>query len=113
MEHSSGNNGQSFHGHESPKTSVTTDNLVDFMQAQALRRPVKEIQQHTGLSKKQVENIRQGVSGVSGKTLTNWIIADPQFGAAYAEWVGMIRPGEAEFAGALTQAFNAFQRRQS
>jgi hypothetical protein len=111
MEHSQGNNGLKLCGHESPKTSVTTDNLVDFVQARALRKPVKEIQRDTGLSKKQVENIRQGISGVSGKTLTNWCISDPDFAADYMAYVGLIRPGEAEFAGAFTRAVGAFQRR--
>jgi hypothetical protein len=112
MEHSQGNSGQTFRGSESAKTSVTTDNLVDFVQARALRKPVKEIQRDTGLSKKQVENIRQGISGVSGRTLTNWCISDPAFAAEYMAYVGLILPGEAEFAGALTQAFNAYQRKQ-
>jgi hypothetical protein len=65
----------------------------------------------TGLSIQQVKNLRLGLSGVSGKTLTNWIRNCPEFAGAYAEYVGLVRPGEAEFAGALTQAFQAYQRR--
>ena len=113
MKHSHGNSGTKFQGLESPRSSVTTDNLVDFVQAQALRRPVKTVQRDTGLSKKQVENIRQGLSGVSGKTLTNWCINNVEFAADYAEFIGLILPGEAEYTGAVTRLANATARRQA
>lgn len=97
-----------------PKTSShdTTDDLVDFVRARAVRYQQKELARLTGLSLKQVQNLRLGLSGVSGKTLTNWCKNCPTFAGEYAEYVGLIRPGEAEFSGALTKAFNAYQRRK-
>jgi len=112
MDISKANRSPNFRGHTSPKTStVTTDNLVDFVRAKAILYPVKHLQAITGLSKKQVENIRQGVSGVSGVTLTRWIMGDPDFAGQYAEWVGLVRPGEAETATALTKLVNTIVRR--
>lgn len=113
VETSHGKNGHSPRGHESPSSSVTTDNLVDFCQQQALRRPVKEVQRTTGLSKKQVENIRQGLSAVSGRTLTNWIKNDPDFAGDYAEFSGIIRPGEARWASMITRLANEVARNDS
>lgn len=115
MVKSQANEGLNFRGHESPKTSgahVTTDNLVDFVQARAVGYPVKKLQAITGLSKKQVENLRQGISGPSGVTLTRWIMNDPEFAGSYAEYVGLVRPGEAETAGALTRLVNAAVRQR-
>lgn len=95
------------------KTSdhVTTDTLVDFTRARAIQYQQKELAKITGLSIQQVKNLRLGISGVSGKTLTNWIKNCPTFRAQYAEWVGIIQPGEAEMSAALTHLFNARARR--
>src|SRR6185312_2255373 len=97
-------------GHESPNSSVTTDNLVDFCSAFARKHPIKRTQAATGLSKKQVENIRQGLSGVSGTTLTRWIMGDIEFMAEYLEWTGTILPGDGDKAKALTLLVNAHVR---
>ncbi len=107
---SQGKRSLTLHGHESPKTSVTTDNLVDFCRAYAVRKSVKQVQAATGLSKKQVENIRQGLSGVSGTTLTRWIMGDLEFMAEYAEWVGIVRPGDGDKAKALAMLVNSYVR---
>lgn len=96
-----------------PKTSghISTDNLVDFVRERAILYRQKELAGITGLSLKQVQNLRMGISGVSGKTLTNWCRNDPVFAAEYAEYVGIIKPGEAEMSAALSRVINAAVRR--
>lgn len=113
MEKSQPKSAGNFTGLNTPKTSGndTTDTLVDFVQAKAILYRQKELARITGLSLKQVQNLRLGISGVSGKTLTNWIRNCPNFAAQYAEYVGLIRPGEAEMSAALTQVINAAVRR--
>lgn len=93
-------------------THETTDSLVDFVKAKAVMYQQKELARITGLSIQQVKNLRLGLSGISGKTLTNWIKNCPEFAGAYAEHVGIVRPGEGEYSGALTRAFQAYQRRR-
>ena len=115
MDSSQGNTNRNFRQEKEPKTSdhLSTDNLVDFVQAQAIHYRQKELARITGLSLKQVQNLRMGVSGISGKTLTNWIKNCPQFAGAYAEYVGIIRPGEANMSEALTRLANAIARREA
>ena len=111
MRASQGKNALNFRGQLTPESSVTTDSLVEFCRSYATRYPVTHIQRVTGLSRKQVENIRQGISGVSGTTLTRWIVNDRDFAGEYAEWVGLIRPGESRLASALSSVFSEYQGR--
>lgn len=107
---SQGNKSRTVRGPESPPCSVTTDDFTDFCAQQARKKPVKVVQRKTGLSKKQVENIRQGLSAVSGRTLTNWILNDTDFAGDYAEYAGIIRPGDARWASAITNLANEVAR---
>lgn len=86
--------------------------LLDFLSAQARRRPVKEVALASGLDPRTVKNLRAGERGISLERLVEWCARDPQFAAAFAEHIGVLRPGEAEIAGALTMAVNAYVRRQ-
>jgi hypothetical protein len=95
------------------KARLGTGDLCDWL-ADALRnKPAKEISDDAGCGVRTAENAKQGRHMLSPKHLANLQINDPIFAAAWAEYVGIIRPGEAEFAGAITQAFNAYQRRGS
>jgi len=83
----------------------------DWLAAQLARRSVSDVVASTGMSEKAVQNIRQRKAKISFDNLVELCRDDPAFGAAFCEHIGLLRPGEAEFAGALTQAFNAYQRR--
>lgn len=83
-----------------------------FLQDQARKRPVKEVARCSGLDPKTVKNLRAGERGISCEKLVEWCARDPQFAAAFAAHIGVLRPGEAEIAGALTMAVNAYVRRQ-
>lgn len=85
----------------------------DWLAAQISQRSVAEVVASTGMTDKAVQNIRRRKSKISFDNLVDLCRTDPEFAAAFAEYVGLILPGEAEFAGALTNAFNAFQRRKA
>jgi hypothetical protein len=65
------------------------------------------------MTEKAVQNIRRRKSKISFDNLVDLCRDDPAFAAAFADHIGLLRPGEAEFAGALTQAFNAYARRSA
>ena len=102
---------RSFRG-DPRQVSSKTENR-DWLQSQASSRPVQQVSDDSGLSAKAVENLRRGQNKIGFDALVDWCRNDPEFAAAFAEHIGLILPGEAEFAGALTRAFNAYQRRRA
>jgi hypothetical protein len=97
-------------GRNGNKSRIGTDDLSDWL-ADALRnKSAKEIAEDAGCGVRTAENAKQGRHSLSGKHLANLQMNDADFAAAWAVYVGLIRPGEAEFAGALTKAFNAYER---
>lgn len=109
-----GLNDRSISGHRRQNTSIrdVKSENQDWLAAQVARRSVQDVVDATGMTDKGVQNIRQRKAKISFDNLVELCRNDPGFAAAFAEHVGLILPGEAEFAGALTNAFNAFQRRQ-
>lgn len=84
----------------------------DWLKQQAAQHSAKSGSDLTGLAPKAFQNIREGQNKISFDNLVEWCRNDPSFAAAFAEHVGLILPGEAEFAGAITHAVNAYMRRQ-
>lgn len=99
-------------GRERKNTSLRDPKLANqnWLSAQIAKRPVGEVVNSTGMSDKAVQNIRQRKCKISFDNLVDLCRADPDFAAAFAKHVGLIREGEAEFVAALTKAENAFQR---
>ena len=95
-----------------PNTSPDekTANIV-FVSKWARRYSAKEGAAIAGMTPNGFKKLQLGECTVSFDRLTQWCKNDPEFAAAYAAHIGLIRPGEAEFAGALTRAFNAYGRR--
>jgi hypothetical protein len=89
---------------------VSTKEFTDWVRQQAQNYTEKQLAEITGLSLKAAANLRAGKSGCIGTTLANWCMNDPVFGAAYAEHVGIIPAGHAEFHARVTQAILASQR---
>jgi hypothetical protein len=85
----------------------------DWLAAQIANRSVADVVASTGMTEKAVQNIRRRKSKISFDNLVDLCRDDPAFAAAFADHIGLLRPGEAEFAGALTQAFNAYARRSA
>lgn len=112
MAYSLGTKPRSFHGDPRPKISEGRNSHGDWLSAQLTQRTEKEVASKTGMTPKAVGNLRQRRNKISFDNFVELCIADPAFAAAFAEYVGLLRPGEAEFAGALTHAFHAYQRRQ-
>jgi hypothetical protein len=92
--------------------AVVKGDNVAFLRSQARRIAAKEGAERTGMSPKGFQKLQQGENTISFDKLIEWCRNDPMFAAAFAEHVGLVLPGEAEFSGALTQAFNAYQRKQ-
>ena len=103
---------RSVSGHRRQNTSIrdVKQENQDWLAAQFAQRQVSEIVDDTGMTDKAVQNIRQRRAKISFDNLVELCRNDPNFAAAFAEHIGLLRPGEAEFAGALTNAFNAFKR---
>lgn len=97
----------------SPNSSIrdAKQENQDWLAARIAREPVCEIVDKTGMTERAVHNIRQRKSKISFDNLVEYCRNDPEFAADFAAYVGLIKPGEAEFAGALTAAFNAYKRR--
>jgi len=89
---------------------VSTKDFTDWVSDQAQRYSEKELADLIGSSVKAAQNIRLGKSGCIGTTLANWCRNDQMFAAAYAEYVGLIHPGQADFVGRVSQAVLASQR---
>lgn len=83
----------------------------NWLAAQISQRSVAEVVESTGMSEKAVQNIRRGKSKINFDNLTDLCRDDPAFAAAFAEHIGLLRPGEAETAEAVTRLVNAIVRR--
>jgi hypothetical protein len=112
---SNGSNGRRVIGQRRQNTSARDEKLEnqDWLAAIIASRSVQHVIDGTGMNAKAVQNIRQRKSKISFDNLVSLCRSDPEFAAAFCEYIGVLRPGEAEFAGALTKAFNAYQRRQA
>lgn len=86
------------------------DENRDWLAGQFAQRTDKDVIASTAMTGKAVQNIRQRRSKISFDNLVDLCRNDPDFAAAFGEHIGLLRPGEAEIAGALTQAFNAYMR---
>jgi len=103
---------RSVSGHRRKNTSADAkNNRGDWLSAKISEYSVQEIVDATGMTEKAVQNIRRRKSKMSYDNFCELCEHRPEFAAAWAEHVGLLRPGEAEFAGAITHAFNAWQRR--
>lgn len=113
MDHSRGDLPNTVLGKNYPKSSGATakEANVVFFQKWAQRYPAKEGARLSGMSPKGFQKIQAGECLPSCEKLTNWCQNDVEFAAAYAAHVGLILPGEAEYAGAFTRAVNAYVRR--
>lgn len=111
MHSSRGNTDRTLRGDRRNQTSrLSTRDFTDWLKGHAQKYTAKELADITGLSVKAAENIRAGLAGASGTTLSTWCMNDKLFAGAYAEYVGLIRPGHAEFVARVSQAVLASQR---
>lgn len=88
----------------------TTRSVVVFLTDYFRDTPAKEIAKLAGIGIRSAEGIKQGRQTFSMASLERAHRADPDFAAAWAAHVGLLLPGEAEYAGAATRAHNAWLR---
>lgn len=105
---------RTFHGDPRPKTSIANGKRDhgDWLVENMAKAPEKVRADQSGLTPKAVGNIRQRRNKISWDNFVELCLADPDFGASFCEYIGVLNPGEAEVAGALTRAVNAYQRKQ-
>jgi hypothetical protein len=103
-----------FHGvRKRNKSRIGTGDLTDWLADVLRNKSAKEIADNAGCGIRTAENVKQGRNSLSGKHLASLQMNDPDIAAAWAEYVGLILPGEAEYAGAVTKAVNAGIRRKA
>jgi hypothetical protein len=97
---------------ENGQNSSERDADIIFISEYAKRFSAKDGAKLANMSPSGFKKIQSGDNAIRYENLTFWLKRDPVLAAEYAAHIGLIRPGEAEFAGALTHAFNAYARRQ-
>ena len=96
---------------ENSSLPAEKSNNVHFVQSWARHYSAKEGAAIVGMTPNGFKKVQLGESSISFDRLVQWCKNDPDFAAAYAAHVGLILPGDAGFAGALTKAVQAYQRR--
>lgn len=112
MNFSRTNLGPTVRAETAPK-NYTEDADVIFISDYAKRLTAKEGAKRAGMTPNGFKKLQSGETAISYKKLTHWLKSDPELAGKYAEHIGLIRPGEGEYAGALTRAFNAHARIQA
>lgn len=92
------------------RNRISTHDFSDWLKLQLRDLSAKEISELAGCGIRAAENVKQGRNNFMSSHFATLCSNNPKIGAAYAEFVGVILPGEAEFAGAFTQAVNAYVR---
>lgn len=82
----------------------------DWLAAQIARLPIAEVVAITGMTETAIGNVRRGKAKLNFDNSTAIFRAHPELGFAYMEYLGLIRPGEAEAAAAYTRFVNAAVR---
>lgn len=108
-----GLNDRSVSGHRRKNTSADAKNeRGDWLSAKISEYSVEEIVASTGMTPKAVQNVRRRKSKLSYDNFMELCVNRPEFAAAWAEQVGLLRPGEAETAAAITRFVNTVVRRE-
>lgn len=92
---------------------ASTSDLNAWWQDILSNIPAKEIARDAGCGVRTAENVKQGRNGFAPAYMTTFFMNNPKIGAAYAEYVGVILPGQAEYADAITNFANAIARQQA
>lgn len=113
MGNSLGKTDRTFHG--DPRVNITDrkQRNQDWLAKKASERSEKEIGEVTGMSPRAVGNLRQRRNKISFDNFVDWCLNDPKFAAEFAEYIGLLRQGEAEVAAAVTSLANAIARRDA
>lgn len=92
------------------RNRITTRDFSNWLTEQLRGLTAKEISDLAGCGVRAAENVKQGRNNFMSAHFATLCANSPKIAAAYAEHVGLILPGQAEFAGAFTQAVNAYVR---
>lgn len=110
MEHSLGKTPRRVHADSDVNIAERKKKNQDWLARQASKRSEVEVADATGMSPRAVGNLRQRRNKINFDNFVDWCLNDPHFAAEFAEYVGVIKPGSAEFAATMAKAVNAYQR---
>lgn len=113
MDYARTKNGPTVRAGNVPNNSDERSADLIFIRDWARTKSAKEGADITGMTPNGFKKVQAGECAISYEKLTFAMKRDPDLAAAFAEYVGLINPGEAEFAGAFTKAVNAYQRRKA
>lgn len=91
-----------------PNSSPEEDADIVFLTEWARKYSAKEGAKLSGMTAKGFQKLQAGDNGISYKRLKQWMRNDHAFAVAQAVHVGLILPGQAESAAAITKAVNAY-----
>jgi len=100
-----------FRGPNAPKFERLQDENTDWLMARAAVVSDRIGSRNVGLTEKAFQNLRNGKSKIGFDGLVAWCRNDPSFAAHFAAFVGLIAVQDVEFTAAITEAFNAYQRK--
>lgn len=112
MGSTNGTNRRSVVGRRHNKTCMADEknDNQDWLAAKIASVPVSDIVAVTGMTETAVQNVRRGKAKLNFDNLTAVFKAHPELGASYMEYIGVLRPGQAEMAAAYTRFANAAVR---
>ena len=87
---------------------ISTREHTDWIAEQARKHSEKELAWITGLSLAAAQNLRNGRSGASGATISNWCRHDPEFRIAYFAYCGGQLETDPGFYAHMSQAINHY-----
>ena len=108
MSNSRGDLPRTLRGFSTPNNSDRRQRRRQFIQRWAQRYSAKEGAAKADMTPKGFQKLQSGENAISYDNLCNWMGSDTEFAAAYAAEMGLILPGQAESAAALTKAVNAY-----
>lgn len=110
MRYSRGHSARTVQEKNYPNSSANDQEDADvvFLTEWARKYPAKEGARLSGMTPKGFQKLQAGDNGISYKRLRQWMRNDIAFAIAHAVETGLILPGQAESAKAVTLAVNAY-----
>lgn len=110
MSNSNGITRRAFRGRNVPGARPASPEFRDWFADKLSHLSIKEVMALGECSEDTAENIKLGRCAPKGEIMTAMFRNDPDLGGLYMEYIGLLRPGEAECAAAFTRFVNAAVR---
>lgn len=98
-------------GRNGNRIRIGTNDLTDWLREHLRNLSAKDISDQSGCSIRTAEDAKQGRTNLNPAHFATLKMNNPKIAAAYCEFIGVILPGQAEYAEAVTNFANAIARR--